>query len=151
MKKSLPLVLLVVGIVMLISSTLPTHADPTQYTPGWTYYIVYNQADGTIVSADACSNPCSPVAHEGQAIIDITNQPIVVTQLFKDAYNQQLGNWHVNTTTHAIESIRPGSSVAVAPTQTLLGLLVYSGIPAGLGAVGALLSGMVLKRRYFQR
>ncbi len=147
MNKTLFLALLFVSAVVLISSTLPAHADPTQPTPGWSYYVVYNVADGTIVSADACSHPCSPVAQDGQAVLDITSQPNVVSQLFKDAYNQKLSNWHVNKTTHAVEAINPASSVSVAPITRL----VNSGIPVGLGAITALLSGIAVKRRYFQK
>src|SRR6266446_7036083 len=85
--------------------------------PGYTYYVVYSQSDGFIVSAVGCPpSPavCTPTLQWGQSVMFITDQPVLVKQLFTDAYNSKLGNWHVNLQIHQLASTGVTSSYCVA-------------------------------------
>ncbi|TMI22690.1 hypothetical protein E6H31_01405 [Candidatus Bathyarchaeota archaeon] len=155
MKNTVLTALVILAFGALATSILPVFAYSSDPQPGWTYYVVYNQSDGSIVWAAGCSPPpaaCSPVLRQGEALVWITDQPALVNQFFEDAHNGKMGNWHVNTTTHAVEVMTPSSIGLASPLQSsLVTQMLYRGILTGLGAIGILLSGIAIKRRHFDK
>jgi hypothetical protein len=114
--------------------------------PGYTYYVGYNQTDGSILYAVAClpSNgaTCTPTLQSGQSLMYITDQPVLVKQLFTDAYNSKLGNWRVNLQTHQLASTGAPSSASVVPSifgLTLVGLALPTSASIGVFTSGALI------------
>ena len=86
------------------SSSQPQSSSPDPQ-PGYTYFVVYRQTDGFIVYASGCPpSPanCIQTVQSGQSIMYITDQPVLVKQLFADAHNSNLGNWHVNLQTNQL-------------------------------------------------
>jgi hypothetical protein len=130
------------------NSSLP---DPR---PGYTYSVVYRQTDGFIVSAMACRpSPeigvyCTSTLQPGQSVMDITSQPVLVGQLFTDAYNSKLGNWHVDLATHQLVSTSPASSASIAPSLgiSLVGAMLSTSVSLGVGTSGALIWRRTLRR-----
>lgn len=117
--------------------------------PGYTYTVVYRQTDGFIVYAEACmpSNGvvCTPVLKPGQSALDITNQPVLVHEFFTDAHNAKLNNWHVDLSTHQLESTSATSTGPLAPLASVTST-VSSALP-GMGLFGLAISGTLLWRR----
>jgi hypothetical protein len=132
----------------LAASVLPVFADSTDPRPGYTYYVVYNQTTGFIVAAMGCPpSPadCTPFLQPGEAVLYVTDQPLVVQQLFVDAHNAKLGNWHVNLQTHQLENTGTTISGPIAPPAartSLIGTL----LPA-LALLGVATSGTFVLRR----
>ncbi len=115
--------------------------------PGYTYYVVYDQTSGFIVGAVGCPpSPadCIPVLQPGQSVVYITDQPTVVKQLFADAYNAKLGNWHVNPQTHQLVSTASVNSGPVAPVSGIS--LIGFALPA-FASLGVAMSGTFIWRR----
>jgi hypothetical protein len=112
--------------------------------PGYTYYVVYSQTDGSIVAAVGCpSSPasCTPILQPGQSVVYITDQPALVKQLFDDAHNAKLGNWHVTLQTHQLAGTSATSSASIAPPGgiSLIGAILPTLASLGVGTSGTLI------------
>jgi hypothetical protein len=138
--------------VVFADSTPTASQTTTDPQPGYTYYVVYRQTDGSIVAAVGCPpSPayCTPTLQAGQSVIFITDQPLLVKQLFTDAHNAKLGNWHVDLQKRTLVSTGSSTTGAVAPPtfgSTLIGLA----IPL-LGSIGVVTSGTLIWRRTRRR
>ncbi len=152
MRKTALIGFAILVLAALATSVLPAFADSTEPRPGYTYYIVYNQTDGSIVAAVGCPpSPayCIPKLQPGQSVIYITDQPIVVNLLFADAHNAKLGNWHVNPQTHQLVSTSTTGSVTTAHPAFGIGLIGVA-LPA-LGFLGLATSSSLIWRRAHKR
>jgi len=135
-------------LAALATSVLPVFADSTEPQPGYTYYVIYNQSDGSIVSAMGCppSAYCTAKLQPGQSVIYITDQPILVKQFFTDAYNTKMGNWHVNLQTHQLEVTAATNS---GPVATAFGIPLIGTVLPALAILGlATSSGLVWRRTH---
>ncbi len=118
---------------------------------GYIYFVVYRQTDGFIVYAVGCSpSPanCTPTLQPGQSVIYITDQPVLVKQLFADAYNSNLGNWRVNLQTHQLATTGTTSSAFVAPA---FGVSLFGAVLPALASLGVATSGSLVWRRARRR
>ena len=132
------------------SSSQPQSSSPDPQ-PGYTYFVVYRQTDGFIVYASGCPpSPanCIQTVQSGQSIMYITDQPVLVKQLFADAHNSNLGNWHVNLQTNQLVTTGTTSSASVA--QAFRVALFGTLLPA-LASLGVAASGTLVWRRAFRR
>jgi len=148
MRKTALIGFAILVLAALATSVLPVFADSTDPQPGNTYYVVYNQSDGSIVSAVGCPSPayCTPKLQPGQSVIYITDQPTLVKALFADAHNTKLGNWHVNLQTHQLEVTAATNSGLVAPA---FGIPLIGTVLPALAILGvAMSSGLVWRRTH---
>jgi len=144
MRNTILIGLAILVVATIAASVLPASANSTDPQPGYTYIVVYKQADGSIVYAEGCPpSPanCAPTLQPGQSVVYITNNPILVKQFFADAQNAKLGNWHVNVQTQQLEITAAPTSGPVAPAfgipliGTVLPALAILGIATSSGLV----------------
>ncbi len=136
------------------SSSQPQSSSPDP-RPGYTYFVVYRQSDGFIVYAVGCapsapSSPanCAPTLQSGQSVMYITDQPVIVKQLFADAHNSNLGNWHVNLLAHQLVSAGTTSSSSFAPA---FGVSLFGTLLPAFASLGVATSGSLIWRRARRR
>jgi len=134
-------------VASLATGILPAFAASTDPQPGYTYYVVYNQTDGSIVTAVGCPPypaACTPILQPGRSVMYITDQPLLVKQLFADAHNAKLGNWHVNLQTHQLVST---ASVNSGPISQVSGIGMISIALPALASLGVGMLGSFIWRR----
>lgn len=101
--------------------------------PGMKYVLVYNTSDGTIVGIVRfpADGPGFPIAGDGQALLDITDQPVVVERMYQEGWSL----WYVDPTTRQV--VRRAGPVAEESPQSL-GLIfaLLAVISFGGGSIG---------------
>jgi hypothetical protein len=159
MRKTSLIGLVIVILASLAAGVLTAFAQSTPQPlssspdprPGYTYYVVYRQSDGFIVSAVGCPpSPavCAPTLQSGQSVMYITDQPVLVKQLFTDAYNSKLGNWHVNLQAHQLATTGTMSSASLAPA---FGISLFGTLLPAFASLGVATSGSLIWRRARRR
>jgi hypothetical protein len=143
---------LAAGVLTAFAQSTPqpqsSSPDPR---PGYTYFVVYRQSDGFIVYAVGCPpSPavCTPTLQSGQSVMYITDQPVLVKQLFADAYNSNLGNWHVNLQAHQLATTGTTSSASIAPG---FGVSLFGTLLPAFASLGVATSGSLIWRRARRR
>lgn len=140
--------LAILFVAITTASVLPAFATSTEPQPGYTYYVVYGQTDGSIVVAVGCPpSPayCKATLLPGQSVVYITDNPALVTAFFDDAYNGKMGNWYVNLQTHQLEGTASGGSGLILPSP--FGILLIGTVLPSLALLGVATSSGLLWRR----
>ncbi len=137
--------LAVLGLVFGVSPALAEQNEFGQEIPppievpvaGGHWVIVYQVADGSISSLSTSDQPVVYTLYEDEAVIDITDNPQLVSQIHSDAVDGNLDVWYVDLRT--LEITREAVSFLSPLMVTML-----VGIPAiGVGI------GLYLWRRRF--
>lgn len=141
------------GVVAAFAQSPPATPNnqndfPPPPQPGYTYWVIYSQTDGSIISAVGCPPGqayCVATPKQGQSAVYITDQPSLVKQLFADGHDGKLGNWHMNLQTHQLESTATTSTGPIAPLVSEISTM--GAVFPGMGLFGLAISSTLLWRK----
>ncbi len=103
--------LAVLGLIFGVSPALAEQDEFGQEIPppiehpvaGGHWVVIYHVADGSINSLSSSDQPIVYALYEDEAVIDITDNPQLVSQIYSDAADGNLNVWYVDLGTLEIK------------------------------------------------
>ncbi len=127
--------LAVLGLIFGVSPALAEQNEndvqippPIEYpVAGGHWVVIYDTADGGISCLCSSDQPVVYTLYEDEGVVDITDDPQLVSQIYSDAADGNLGLWYVDLGTLEIKS-------RAVPFLSPLMVTMLVGIPAiGVG------------------